>query len=155
MSCCWPWSSKAKETFSSSSKDKDSLLEQRPQRACRRPPIIEKSDESSSNEEEEDAAPHIHRAARRRVQAAQHHHQQGAERTVHATQCPQYMKELADEVGLWVSDANRQLKRFAASPKQEVIADCPVDNATMDEFEQWLGLFFVVVPTLVFFRVTA
>ena len=50
------------------------------------------------------------------------------------------MKELVEEAVSWVSDADRQLERFAASFDREVIVDCPVDNATMDEFEEWLGL---------------
>ena len=59
---------------------------------------------------------------------------------VRAVQRTQHMKELADEMASWVHDADQQLERFAASLVCEVIVDCPVDNATMDEFEQWLGL---------------
>ena len=52
----------------------------------------------------------------------------------------EHMKELADEMASWVPDADRQLERFVASLDREVIVDCPVDNATTDEFEHWLRL---------------
>ena len=80
------------------------------------------------------------RAARRHVGAVRRHHQQGAERKVGATECSQNMQELMDNVVSWVSDVDRQLKRFAASLEREVIVDCSVDNTLMDELEQWLGL---------------
>ena len=68
------------------------------------------------------------------------HHEQGMERTVCATQRTEHMKELADEMASWVSDADRQLEQFVASLGHEVIVDYPVNNATVDEFEHWLGL---------------
>ena len=76
------------------------------------------------------------RAARRRVRSARRHHQPGAKRTVRAAQRTQHMQELVDNVASWVPDADHQLERFAASLEREVIVDCPVDNATMDEFER-------------------
>ena len=114
----------------------------RPQRACRRAPIVEESssEESSTDKEEEDAASPIHRVAQRRVRTARRHHEQGIERMVRAAQRTQHMKELVDEMASWVPDVDRQIERFAASLDREVIVDCLVDNATMDEFEQWLGL---------------
>ena len=133
-------SSEDDEDFNEMAQALDSLIEERPQRACRRLPTIEESSSSSDEEEEEDAASHIQRAARCRVRTAWRHHQEGMERTVRAAQHTQHMKELVDEVGSWVPDLDQQLERFAASLEREVIVDCPADNTTMDEFEQWLGL---------------
>ena len=117
-----------------------SVLKQQPQRACRRPLIIEESSSSGGSsldeEEEADTASHILRAACHSVRTARCHLEQGIERTVRATQRTQHMKELVDEKASWVPDADRQLERFAASLDREVIVYCPVDNATMDNFEQ-------------------
>ena len=116
------------------SEDEDLVAPQvvRPQRACLRRPIIEasSSEGSSSDEEEEDAASPIRRAARRHVRVARRPHEQGIERTVRAAQRMEHTKELAEEMASWVSDADRQLERFAASLDREVIVDYPVDNTT-------------------------
>ena len=126
------------------SNDEDAVAPEvvRPQRACHRPPIIEasSSEESSSDEDEQEAASPIRQAARQRVRTAPRHHEQGLERTVRAVQGTEHVKELAEEMASWVTDADRQLERFAALLDREVIVDYPVDNAIMDEFEHWLGL---------------
>ena len=59
------------------------------------------------------------------------------------------MQELADNVALSVPDVDRQLQQFAAALEREVIVDCPVDNATIDEFERWLGLLLCDFPSVV------
>ena len=102
--------------------------------------LIEESSEESSSSEE--AASCIHRAALRRVRQARRHHQQGAEKTVRAAQQTQRIQDLVKDVTWWVPNADRQLERFAACLEREVVVDCPVDNATMDEWEKWLGLSF-------------
>ena len=76
----------------------------------------------------------------KRVRAARCHHEQGIKKTVRAAQRTEHMKELVEEMASWVTNADRQLERFAASLDREVIVDCPVDNTNKDEFEEWLGL---------------
>ena len=90
--------------------------------------IIEESSSSSSDEKEEVAASHIHRAALRSVRPARRHHEQEIERTISAVQRTQHMKELADEMASWVTDADRQLERIAASLDRGLIAGSPVQQ---------------------------